>query len=188
MSEFMFKNLAVKLFPTTGGATGATPCAGTSAAVCRPPTSLCHVPSFCHVACSQTVSMCQGPLSVMCCIASHAVSGCTGACSVLVSAPCFGPSACGQISAACQASVKCPGGSACGGSIVEPDQPAGDARAELAALKEQLRQALAEVEASEAALAEAGKPQTVEQVDMLKDQLMQAVAELDERRAELEGR
>jgi len=58
----------------------------------------------------------------------------------------------------------------------------------LAALKEQLHQALARVEAEEKQLAEMAKPQTVEEVDQLKSQMLEAVAELDQRRGELERR
>ena len=55
-------------------------------------------------------------------------------------------------------------------------------------LKEQLQQALARVEAQEQELADAAKPQTVEEVDQLKSQRLGAVAELDQRRSELEGK
>lgn len=74
----------------------------------------------------------------------------------------------------------------CGGSIIGPERQGGDVRAELTALKDQLRQALAHVEAQEQQLAETAKPQTIEEVDQLKSQLLEAVAELDQHRAELQ--
>ena len=58
----------------------------------------------------------------------------------------------------------------------------------LSALKDQLRQQLAEVEKLHSA-AEAGmKPQTVEEVDMLTEKLNDALEELKSRRAELAGK
>jgi hypothetical protein len=64
---------------------------------------------------------------------------------------------------------------------------AASSREELAALKRDLRAQLADVEAMEQSLEDAGKPSTVDEIDGLKEQLLAAVAELDEHRARLTG-
>jgi hypothetical protein len=61
-------------------------------------------------------------------------------------------------------------------------------KVELAALKEQLRQTMAEVEATEQQVDAAGKPKSIEEIDQLKSQLLAAVAELDEQRSQMEGK
>jgi hypothetical protein len=58
----------------------------------------------------------------------------------------------------------------------------------LSALKEQLKQQLAEVEKQQAAAAESTLPQTVEEVDMLTKKLNDALEELKVRRSELSKR
>ena len=60
--------------------------------------------------------------------------------------------------------------------------------AALSALKEQLKQQLAEVEKQEQATEESLRPQTVAQVDELLQKLEAAAEELKSRRAELEAR
>jgi tRNA1(Val) A37 N6-methylase TrmN6 len=70
-----------------------------------------------------------------------------------------------------------------GGSIFELGTPEG-----LAALKLQLRQALAQVEAQEEELAERMAPQTVEDAEALENQLKEALAELAERKKTLRKR
>lgn len=52
-------------------------------------------------------------------------------------------------------------------------------------MKEQLKKALAQVEAKEQAVAESLKPQTVEQVDELERKMKDALQELQQRREEL---
>jgi hypothetical protein len=58
--------------------------------------------------------------------------------------------------------------------------------AALSALKEQLKQQLADVEQQEQATEESLRPQTVSQVDQLQVKLQAAMDELKTRRAELE--
>jgi hypothetical protein len=57
---------------------------------------------------------------------------------------------------------------------------------DLARLKEQLRQALNNVEAAEKALDERLKPQTVEEVEDLQKKMQDALGALEERKAELQ--
>ena len=59
---------------------------------------------------------------------------------------------------------------------------------ELAAVKEQLRRALAEVEAREKATAERMQPQTVEEVEQLEEKLTEALDELRQRKKELKSK
>jgi hypothetical protein len=58
----------------------------------------------------------------------------------------------------------------------------------LAELKTQLRQSLAQVEAQEQLMAESMKPQTVEEVDMLEQKLTEALHELRHHKEELRRR
>jgi hypothetical protein len=58
----------------------------------------------------------------------------------------------------------------------------------LAELKAQLRQSLAQVEAQEQAIAESMKPQTVEESDMLEQKLTEALDELRQHKEELRRR
>jgi hypothetical protein len=58
----------------------------------------------------------------------------------------------------------------------------------LAVLKAQLRQSLAQVEAQEQAMAESMKPQTVEEADMLEQKLTEALDELRQHKEELRRR
>lgn len=72
-------------------------------------------------------------------------------------------------------------------NIVPLKADVGDIRTRVAARKEQVRQYLGEIEAGERYLESGGKPGTVEEIEQLRSQLLAAVAELDEQRAELEG-
>ncbi|MBL8219718.1 MAG: hypothetical protein JNL62_10835 [Bryobacterales bacterium] len=77
-------------------------------------------------------------------------------------------------------SIACPGGSiACGGSIFEqtPVDPA--------VIRERMKAEIAAAQAAEEVLAEAMRPQTLEQVDLLEGKLKEALADLGRRREEL---
>jgi 16S rRNA G1207 methylase RsmC len=67
-----------------------------------------------------------------------------------------------------------------GGMVANPQN--------LAELKAQLRQSLAQVEAQEQVMAESMKPQTVEEVDMLEQKLTEALHELRHHKEELRRR
>jgi hypothetical protein len=85
-------------------------------------------------------------------------------------------------------SIICPGGSdPCGLSELNPGDIYTNPEV-LGALKEHLRQTLAQVEAQERAAAENLQPQTVEQVDALTKQLTEGLEELKARRQELQKR
>src|SRR5215469_17899090 len=148
MAEFLFKNLAVKLFPTSPQ--GPAPCPGCSAVVsCAMPSVICHTACSLQVSClacsthvsgccahSAAVSVCQAGCSftVSVCgtcsnhISCYAVSVC-GTCSNHIS--CYAPSVCQgcsvvvsicQTGSVCPGGSGCPGGSACGGSIIGPER------------------------------------------------------------------
>jgi hypothetical protein len=78
-------------------------------------------------------------------------------------------------------------GSACGGSETPVFQGGGEVGPEtLAALKEQLRQALAQVEAQERAVEESLRPQSVAEVEQLEQKMKAALEELRVRKEELQ--
>jgi len=60
--------------------------------------------------------------------------------------------------------------------------------AALAALKEQLKEQIAEIEKQQAAIEESLLPKTVEEVDMLTKKLKEALEELEARRKELHNK
>src|SRR5262245_15112439 len=84
MSEFLFKNLSVKLFPATPEV--AQPCPACSLVVSCPDVSFCRVPSIGCAGCSLQVTClpCSTHPSV-CCGHSVAASICHAACSLTVS-------------------------------------------------------------------------------------------------------
>jgi hypothetical protein len=152
MSEFMFRNLSVKLYPAAGDARR----------VCQDQSTLVN---FCGVCTLQTCGFCT--------------QGCTEAVSVKNWCQLVGttPIVCG---------VDGPTGYQDEHTnIVIP--AVGDVRAELASLKEVLRQQLAAVEVREQQVQAAAKPKSVEEIDQLKAQMQAAMAELDEQRAQLQG-
>lgn len=77
-------------------------------------------------------------------------------------------------------------------TVIGPNQPFGPGPVEMteqvATLKAQLRQALAEVEKEQQALDESLRPQTVAEVEQLQAKLKDAMAELDNRKLELQKR
>lgn len=186
MSEFRFKNLSVRLFPAEAQAAreectccsyvvGCGPCTNTVTVDCGP--------------CTNTVTVDCGPctntISVVCGPCSNAVSFNCGICSNVTCGRCTNTA---TIDPGCFCSVL-------GAEPTKVMAPfpvrrfagrAGDVRAELAALKTHLQQALADVEANERQMESAARPRTVEEIDQLRAQLMDAVAELDEQRAQLE--
>ena len=199
MSEFVFKNLTVKLMPEaeTPGDVPTPDCAACSAFVsCGVPSIncgfcsvavSCRVPSLNCGICSVAVSCkCTNLVSVVCDACSRFVS-CPG-CSLVITDPCW------RGTVVCPGgTIVCPGGTIdcgitrdpCGGSWIDPID-IGDIRKELGQLKTQLRLQLQQVEQQEAQLAEASKPKTVEEIDRLKEQLLNAVAELDEQRKQMQ--
>jgi hypothetical protein len=77
-------------------------------------------------------------------------------------------------------SIQCPGGSiVCGGSLIDPGPLTPEA------IRERLKAQLAAAQAAEEMAAEAMKPQTLEQVDLLEGKLKEALADLGRRREEL---
>ena len=216
MAEFVFRNLSVKLMPESqkklsGGGqcpgctvivscqvcsrvsipTGCGACSQFVSVPCGPCSQLITMPTGCGP-CSQIVSIPCGQCSQLITMptgggpCSQIVSIPCGQCSQLISDPC-GP--CSQVMSCPGGSIKCPAVSCPGGSRFELDRdditvnPAEG----LAVLKQQLQEALVEVEAQESALEAASKPKSVEEIDELKKQLLAAVEELDEQRAAFEG-
>lgn len=192
MAEFVFRNLSVKLMPESQKKlSGGGQCPGCTVIVSCQVCSRVSIPTGCG-ACSQFVSVPCGPCSQLitmptgCGPCSQIVSIPCGQCSQLISDPC-GP--CSQVMSCPGGSIKCPAVSCAGGSRFELDRdditvnPAEG----LAVLKQQLQEALVEVEAQESALEAASKPKSVEEIDELKKQLLAAVEELDEQRAAFEG-
>lgn len=146
-----------------------TPCGGCSAIVspcggisCGPTFSLCQVPSNCAgISCGPNFSLCLLPSN----------------CGVV--SPCGANSPCGHIASQCG-----PISGGCGVSFL-PEDPLSRAEA-LAVLKNELRQALTQVEEAEKAAQEGLKPQTAEQIADLEKRLTSALEELKARRQELD--
>jgi hypothetical protein len=147
--------------------------------VCHQPFTFCGIPTQCqaHPSLCAIPTICAGgtgcPGGTICAIPSNCGFGTCGALT-----PCAGGS-CGAVPSICA-----------GGSIIpdptiveNPDPAAG-----LAALKEQLKQAMANVETQEAALNDSLLPQTVAEVDDLTTRLQGAMDELKARKAELQKR
>jgi len=149
--------------------------------VCHHPFTFCGIPSQCgvHPSICAIPTICAGG------------TGCPGG------TICAIPSNCGGVLSACGAFTVCPGGSCgqvpsiCAGGSIIPDPTIvenPDPTAGLAALKEQLKQAMANVETQEAALNDSLLPQTVAEVDDLTTRLQGALDELKARKAELQKR
>ena len=88
-------------------------------------------------------------------------------------------SGCGPLNSAC---------GPCSASLHTPFAAGGDPTAGLAALKEQLKKALADTETQEAAMNESLLPQTVEEAEDLEKRLQGVLDELKARKAELKKR
>jgi hypothetical protein len=74
------------------------------------------------------------------------------------------------------------------GSIIPPEQGGVATPENLATLKAQLQQALAQVEGQERAMEESQKPQTAEEAEALEQKLVEALEELRQHRDELRRR
>jgi hypothetical protein len=152
MSEFMFRNLSVKLYPAEGDARR----------VCLDPSTIVNLCGMCTL---QTCGICT--------------QGCTGTVPVVNWCQLVGttPIVCGADGPTGYQDAHT--------NLVIP--AVGDLRADLASLKEVLRQQLAAVEVREQQVQAAAKPKSVEEIDQLKSQMQAAMAELDEQRAQLQG-
>lgn len=176
MGEFVFKNLSVKLLPAEGDAPQGD---GRDCACCS------------------YVVGCNGATDAGCgctrspCTESPTCRGCTNN-------PCTNGPTCGQCTNDVTCGICTRGDSmsgcsscSCAGTIDIVSEPefdvkrTGDIRSELAAHKERLRQAIAQVEDEERKLETRGKPQSIEEIDQLKTQFLDAIAELDAQRGRL---
>lgn len=101
-------------------------------------------------------------------------------CSFYISHPCYG---CTLIISYCQCISYSPS-LICPGTLIDPGGPVEDP-IQLAALKEQLTQTLAQVEAKQQAAEAAQKPQTVAEADELQSKLEGALEELKAHRSAL---
>ena len=163
---------ACSLSPTCGPCSG-IPHVWWSCSVSPTCGPTCHLPS-CAFA-----SGC-GPLNTACGPCSASI--CPNACSL--SPTCHLPSCafgsgCGPLNTAC---------GPCSASFQTPFAGGGDPAAGLAALKEQLKKALADTETQEAAMNESLLPQTVEEAEDLEKRLQGVLDELKARKAELKKR
>jgi hypothetical protein len=130
---------------------------------------------FCHIYCTRFHTICHWGCSYQISCHFHpSVYTCGINCSFQFSGCPYHSIACGPHS------IVCPGGSQpCGGSVFDPGQ------IDPAAIRERMKAELAAAQAEEETIAEAMRPQTVEQVDLLEGKLKEAMAELAKRREEL---
>jgi hypothetical protein len=92
---------------------------------------------------------------------------------------------CGFFSCRLTFETVCPGATVVGPTpTIVPDPTA--AGNQLAALKAQLQEALADIEKQQKALEESLRPQTVADVEQLQEKMKEAMSELDKRKAELQ--
>jgi hypothetical protein len=179
MASFKVTDLMIKVLPQgpaclLGPSGGCGPCTdGQSGCGCTQGSCGCSCTAGCTCSCS------GGCTGVSC---DPCTQGCT--CSVGCSSPTCGCSVCsGQGS--CGASC----GPTCGHpTLIElagVTQAPEDRLTGLAALKEQLKRQLADVEKQHSATEESLRPQTVAQVDQLQSKLEAALEELKARRTEL---
>jgi hypothetical protein len=162
VSEFMFRNLSVKLFPSgTDGPAGAGGSPDPPIFQCVPCSQLSAVTLVGCIPCTQTPT----PL-VVCNPGTGFPRYCQG-----TSTPCDGS--------------HFPGAGGDRGNLVFP--AFAQSHEQLAQLRSQLQQSLAVVEAQQQEIEKAAKPRTVEEIDNLRSQLLGAVAELDAQRAQMTG-
>lgn len=198
MSEFLFRNLSVKVFPAEEAADRegcpdcSYVCVGDSQFACREPSVVCQLacsnvatPIGCNFDCSRVVSQPCG----LNCSNLPTPGGCELDCSRVVSNPCGFTCTNNPTPDCACSSPRC---TLAGDNptilIADPGGRVGDARSQLAVLKDRMRRNLAAVEAAEQELEAAGRPKTVEEIDAVRSHLLAAVAELDEQKAEMEGR
>ncbi len=191
MSDFVFKNLSVKLFPAEGEAADECACCsyicqGDSQVACRDPSVVagCGAANCTNITpggCGNCTNVTPGVLCLNNCTRNATPVVCAWNCSNMVSPVC-----------AC--SILSNPGCICSVLGAEPTKIMGpegarepDPRAGLAVMKRALRQRLTEIEEQERQLEATAKPTTVEEIDHVRSQLLAAVAELDEQRAAMEG-
>ena len=185
MSDFVFRNLSVKLFPAEGEAADDCACCsyicqGDSQVACRDPSVVvvCGAANCTNVTQGGCGNQCSNFAS---CANCSNVPSCVN-CSNFSNPACFNCSNMPSFDCICSVLGAEPTKllPADGGRI-GPDPRAG-----LAEMKRRLRQRLTEVEEQERQLEAAAKPKTVEEIDRVKSHLLAAVAELDEQRAGME--
>ena len=190
MSEFVFRNLSIKLFPAEGEAgEDECPCCtyicmGDSQLACLDPS----VPRRAMRARRACRNNCTLPPTG---------GGCGNECSFSPTEPecrtgCTYRDTIGECFDICTyIATFCEPCSTPGTYFIVPEDPgrrgAGDIRAELAVAKRRLRQRLAMVEQQEQQLEAAAKPRTIEEIERVRAQMVAAVSELDEQRARMEG-
>lgn len=165
---FKIKDLMIHVVDPKQAQQAATRLCPIVISACQAPT-FCHIPSACHLHtlhCTAIYSFC-GTIPTVCHFPTQCgvLSGC-GAVS-----PCGGlQSLCGPCSATFDP------------TIVEQ----GDPTVALATLKDQLKQAIGQVETQQAALSESLLPQTVAEAEDLEKRLQGALDELKARKADLQ--
>ena len=149
---------------TCGQCTNATNCGNCTNVSCG-----CTIPS-CACTVQQTLCACTHPQSIVVCRGCTLFLTCHD-CSVLRSKWCWGATGCGPASPVCTGSI-----------ITDPTiGPGGPFHEGISALKAQLRQQLAAIEAQEKALA----PTTLDEVDARQKAIEEELAQLKQRRKEL---
>lgn len=178
---FKVRDLMIDVVPEAGG--------GANIACC-PGTMLTGDPFCCPGTGFRTPACCPGT-GFRTCLCSYISPACCPGTSFRTCCPTFCcpgtlPVTCEPCSpipfTGCDPISPCPGG-----SIIPPER--GVATPEnLATLKAQLQQALAQVEGQERAMEESQKPQTVEEAEVLEQKLVEALEELRQHREELRRR
>lgn len=174
---FKVRDLMIDVVPETGGGANIACCPGTMLTgdpFCCPGTEF-RTPACCPGTGFRTTCLCSY-ISPTCCPGTNFRTICCHTLPTLYS-PCglFTP---------CDPYSPCPGG-----SVVLPIPEENLATPEnLANLKAQLQQALAQIEVQERAMEASQKPQTVEEAEALEQKLVEALEELRQQREELHRR
>ncbi len=185
------KDLGIKVIPETmrppqmtDGGCAVSGCGDSGCgATCGQCTNHTNCGNCTHVTCACTLMSCQCSIQLTLCACTHPHSvvvcfGCTrfitcgDGCSVLRSQWCWNATGCGPASPVCTGSI-----------ITDPTiGPGGPfTREGISALKDQLREQLAAIEAQEKALL----PKTLEQIDARAKAIEEELAQLKQRRKEL---
>lgn len=190
--RFKVRDLMIAVLPESGG--GEAP----QQLVCNPTLAGCTRCTACTdctrctgCTCS-ACSNCTGCTGCTPCSDCTGCTGCTNGCTNCTytacgggSCGCTGASGCNLCSTACTVCTDL----TCGGFASKGPLEGIAAQPEaLAQLKEQLRQAMAQVEEQERALDESMLPQTIDEVDQLEAKLQAALEELRARRETLQQR
>jgi len=189
---FKLKDLMVDVLPGTGTAAGQNPpaqCPQPSVPHCPLPSVVqhCPLPSIVHCAVSVAAAGCFAPSVQQPLCPFPSVQPCQfPSVNQMVAAQCPFPSVptqCQSPSVNQMVAAQCPFP-----SVNNPGTGAPDASqlSDLATLRQQLQQALAQVDQHEQALHAAAKPQTVEEAATLEQQMKDALAELQAHKADLE--